>query len=98
MLLFLTLSKLVLEIALLGLLGQGLLYLLAGPRRDTNIFYQMLRTVGKPFTAIVRKMTPPKVADRHVPVVTFGLLLLAWMVVTFERISLCVGLNMVGCK
>ncbi len=98
MLTFLNIVQLVLYIALLALVGQGLLYLLAGPGRDTNIFYQMLRTVGRPFTAVVRKMTPPKVADRHVPILTFGLLLLVYFVVTFEKISLCVSLNMVGCN
>jgi hypothetical protein len=98
MLTFLNLLQLVLYIALLALLGQGLLYILAGAKREANIFYQLLRIVGKPFTAIVRRITPAKVADQHVPIVTFGLLLIAYAVVTFEKINYCVGINMVGCK
>ena len=98
MLTFLNLLQLVLYIALLALLGQGLLYLLAGAKRDTNIFYQLLKIVGKPFTTIVRRLTPAKVADRHVPIIAFGLLLILYFVVTFEKINYCVGLNMVGCK
>ena len=98
MLTFLNLLQLVLYIALLALLGQGLLYVLAGAKRDTNIFYQLLKIVSKPFTLVVRRLTPAKVADRHVPVIAFGLLLIAYAVVTFEKINYCVGLNMVGCK
>lgn len=98
MLTFLNLLQLILYIALLALLGQGLLYVLAGAKRETNFFYQLIRIVSKPFTAVVRRLTPAKVADRHVPIVTFGLLLILYFVVTFEKINYCIGLNMVGCK
>ena len=43
---FLKLAQLVLYIALLSLLGQGVLYLLAGARRDGNVFYRLLQAVG----------------------------------------------------
>ncbi|MBT9487842.1 MAG: hypothetical protein IV093_10070 [Rubrivivax sp.] len=98
MLTFLNLLQLLLYIALLALLGQGLLYVLAGAKREANVFYTLLRVVSKPFTSLVRRITPAKVADRHVPIVTFGLLLIVYAVVTFEKINYCVGLNMVGCK
>jgi uncharacterized protein YggT (Ycf19 family) len=90
--------QLVLYIALLSLLGQGLLFLLAGPKRDTNFFYGLLKTLTKPFTAVVRKVTPAKVADHQVPVVTFFFLLIAYVIVTFEKINLCVLSGMEGCK
>ena len=95
---FLNILQLVLYIALLALLGQGLLYVLAGPKRDRNIFYQLLQILSKPFTLPVRKLTPKKVADHQVPVVTFFLLVVAYAVVTFEKIDLCIGLGMEGCK
>jgi uncharacterized membrane protein len=98
MLTFLNLLQLVLYVALLALLGQGLLFVLAGAKRDSNIFYQLLRIVSKPFTAAVRRMTPAKVADQHVPIVTFGLLLIVYAVISFEKINYCVSVNMVGCK
>jgi hypothetical protein len=98
MLTFLNIAQLVLYIALLTLLGQGLLYVLAGAKRDGNIFYQLLQIVSKPFTVLVRKITPAQVADRHVPVVTFFLLLIAYAVVTFEKIALCVEAGMEGCR
>lgn len=98
MLSFLNIAQLVLYIALLALVGQALLYVLAGAKRDSNIFYQLLQIVSKPFTLLVRKVTPKQVADRHVPVVTFFLLLIIYAVVTFEKISLCVEAGMEGCR
>jgi hypothetical protein len=95
---FLSLMQLVLYIPLLALLGQGLLYVLAGPRRDTNFFYQLLKLLSKPFTAVVRRLTPAKVGDHQVPLVTFLLLILVYVVVTLERISLCVRIGLEMCR
>jgi hypothetical protein len=98
MLTFLNLLQLLLYIPLLALLGQGLLYVLAGTRRNTNFFYQLLQLLSKPFTFVVRKLTPAKVADEQVPVVTFFLLIIAYAVVTFEKIDLCVRIGVEACK
>jgi hypothetical protein len=95
---FLNLAQLVLYIALLSLLGQGVLYLLAGARRDGNVFYRLLQMVARPFTWLVRKLTPRQVPEAQVPVITFLLLLVAYAVVTFEKISLCVASDMQGCR
>jgi uncharacterized membrane protein len=97
-LIFLTLLKLILEIALLALVGQGLLYVLAGPRRESNFFYTLLRIITKPFTVPMRRVTPRKVADEHVPIATFFLLTVAWVVVTAEKVQYCIKVNMVGCQ
>jgi hypothetical protein len=97
-LLLLSSLKLVCEIALLALLGQAVLYMLAGPKRDSNLFYQLLKILTKPFTAAARFIAPRQVADAHVPLVAFLLLLLTWAVVTFEKIRHCVGVDMVGCR
>jgi cytochrome b561 len=98
MLSFLNIAQLVLYVALLALVGQGMLYVLAGANRDRNIFYQLLQIVSKPFTLLVRKITPKQVADQHVPLVTFFLLLIVYAVVTFEKIALCVEVGMEGCR
>jgi cytochrome b561 len=94
----LNIAQLVLYIALLALVGQGALYVLAGPKRENNLFYQLLQILSKPFTLLVRKITPRQVADRHVPVVTFFLLLIVYAVVTFEKIALCIETGIEGCK
>ena len=98
MLNFLNIAQLVLYIALLALVGQGALYVLAGSKRERNIFYQLLQIVSKPFTLLVRKLTPKQVADRHVPLVTFFLLLIVYAVVTFEKIARCVEAGMEGSR
>jgi hypothetical protein len=96
MLTFLNIAQLVLYIALLALLGQGVLYVLAGPKRESNFFYKLLQVLSKPFTVPMRRITPRQVADEHVPLVTFFLLVILYAVVTFERADLCITSNMVG--
>lgn len=98
MLTVLNIVQLVLYIALLALAGQGLLYMLAGARRDQNFFYRLLQVIARPFTVPVRWITPRQVADAHVPLVTFFLLLIIYAVVTFEKIDLCIKSQMEGCR
>lgn len=98
MLLLLNLLQVVLYVPLLALLGQGALYVLAGPRRDTNFFYRLLQLLSKPFTALVRRISPARVADRHIPFATFCLLAVAYVVVTLEKINLCVRIGVELCK
>ncbi len=95
---FLTLLQLVLYIPLLALVGQGILHVLAGQRRQSNFFYQLLQLLSKPFTFVVRKITPRQVGDHQVPIVTFFLVVLAYIVVTLERIQLCVQLGVEVCR
>ncbi len=96
MLTILNAVQLVLYIALLALVGQGALYVLAGQRRESNVFYKLLQVVGKPFSWLVRRITPKQVSDKQVPIVTFCLLAVFYMVVTFERANLCVTQGLVG--
>lgn len=98
MLTLLNIIQLVIYIALIALAGQGVLYVLAGARRDQNVFYRALQVVSKPFTVPMRKLTPRLVADQHVPVVTFLLLLVIYVVVTFEKINLCIASGMENCR
>jgi hypothetical protein len=97
-LLFLSAVKLVCEVALLALAGQGLLHVLAGSARERNIFYQLLRVLTRPFTAAMRRVTPRRVADAQVPIAAFCVLVLVWAVVTFEKIRYCVQNQMQGCQ
>ena len=98
MLTFLNLLQLILYIPLIALIGQGALYVLAGPKRDSNFFYRLLQLLSKPFTSLMRRLTPAKVDERHVPIVTFFVLLIVYVVVTFERIDLCLRLGVEQCR
>lgn len=90
--------KLVAEIALMALVGQWVLGLLAGAKREQNLFYQILQIVGRPFVAAARLLTPRIVLDRHVPLVAFLLLLFIWLLATFYRIQICLQIGVELCK
>jgi len=71
--------RVLVEIALLSLIGQGALYLLAGANRDTNIFYMILRTLASPAMRVARFISPKFVVDRHVGWVALFLLSVLWI-------------------
>ena len=68
---FLGVVQLVIAIALMGLLGQGLLYVLAGSERENNLFYRIVKTIPSPFVKLFRLITPRVIEDRLVPFATF---------------------------
>lgn len=90
--------KLIAEIALLALLGQWLLGLLAGARKEQNLFYQILQIIGRPFVSVARLLTPKLVLDRHVPLVAFLLLVFVWLGATIYKIQICLQIGVELCK
>lgn len=90
--------KLIAEIALLALAGQWLLGLLAGAKKEQNIFYKLLQTIGSPFVRVARLLTPRLVLDRHVPLVAFLLLVCLWLAATIYKIQTCVQIGVELCK
>ena len=98
MLLIASAVKLVSEIALLALVGQGLLGLLAGKKRDTNLIYQMFQVVTRPVVRAARFITPRIVIDRHMPIVTLCLLLFTWLAATGLKVSLCLEAGVQACR
>ena len=89
MLMLLDILKAVLEVAGLALLGQGLLFLFAGAKRDRNVVYQGLATVTRPVLRVARLVTPRIVLDRHLGLVAFLLVALAWFLVLVQKQSVC---------
>ena len=98
MLLTVSTIKLIAEVALLALLGQWVLGLLAGAKKGQNLFYQILQIVGKPFVAAARVITPRQVIDRHVPLVAFLLLLFVWLAATVMKIRTCLEIGVHLCQ
>lgn len=90
--------KLVSEIALMALLGQWLLGLLAGAKKEQNLFYQALEIIGRPFVWMARLLTPKLVLDRHVPLVAFLLLVFVWLGATIYKIQTCLQIGVELCK
>ncbi|KRI01050.1 hypothetical protein [Curvibacter sp. PAE-UM] len=90
--------KLIAEIALLALLGQWLLGLLAGAKKEQNLFYQILQIMTRPFVSVARLLTPKLVLDRHVPLVAFLLLIFIWLGATIYKIQTCLQIGVELCK
>lgn len=90
--------KTILEIALLALLGQWVLGLLSGQRKERNVFYRVLQTVGQPFVSLTRRVTPRVVLERHLPLVTFLLLAFAWLAVTLAKVFHCLQIGLEQCR
>lgn len=98
MLLLVEIVKLLAEIALLCLVGQWVLALLAGRKRDTNPFYQLFQVLTKPLLRSARWISPRVVLDRHLPLVAFLLLFFIWIVVTITKIDMCVHMGVHLCR
>lgn len=84
------------EVAMLTLLGQGLLALLAGNRRTGNPIYQLFQTVTRPALRITRLITPQIIIDKHLPFVAFFLLFWLWIFLAYVKRTLC-GIEGLAC-
>ena len=98
MLLFLNIAQLILYIGALGLIGQGLLYVLAGHKRDTNLFYQLIGIINKPWTLLARFISPKQIIDRQIPFVAFCIVGVLYIAVTLAKIEHCISIGIEACQ
>lgn len=98
MLLWLNLAQLILYIGLLALAGQGALYVLAGARRDRNLFYQLFQIVNRPWIALGRLIAPRAFAARLHPFIAFCLMAALYLAVTLAKIEHCLTIGMEHCR
>ncbi|MEJ8835963.1 hypothetical protein [Ramlibacter sp. AN1133] len=98
MLLLVEIVKTLAEIALLSLLGQGVLWILAGRTRGQNPFYQLFQVLTRPLIRGARLLSPRVVLDQHLPLVAFLLLFFVWVVATVTKIDICVRIGVHLCK
>jgi len=97
-LLFLNIAQLILYIGGLSLLGQALLFVLSGQKRNTNLFYQLFQILNKPWTGIARFISPKQIADHQIPFVAFCILAVLYIVVTLAKIEHCVSIGVELCQ
>ena len=76
------------EIALMALLSQGVLFVLAGAKRDSNFVYFILKTLTMPVMKFARLITPRVIIDQHIGWVALFLLLVAEVLLIVAKISL----------
>ena len=74
-----TVLKGLIEVLLVVMLGQGLLYLFAGQRRHDNVIYRAFAVATTPIMKATRFVTPRFIVDQHIGYVAFFLLVLAWV-------------------
>lgn len=84
------------EVALLFLVGQGTLALLAGNRRHNNVVYKLFVLVTSPVLRMVRIISPPQVIDKHLPFVAFFVLFWCWIGLAWLKRTYCEA-NLLQC-
>lgn len=76
------------EVAGLAMFGQGVLWVVAGAKRDQNIVYGIFKTLTSPVMKATRAITPRFVLDQHLGLVAFFLLVVLWVVLTAFKIKI----------
>lgn len=76
------------EVAGVAMIGQGLLYVLAGSRRNENAIYGIFKTITSPVMKATRWITPRFVLDQHLGLVAFFLLVILWVGLTVLKIRI----------
>jgi hypothetical protein len=76
------------EVAGVAMLGQGVLWVLAGAKRDQNLVYGIFKTITLPVMKAARAITPRVILDQHIGFVAFFLLIVLWLGLTILKIKL----------
>jgi len=71
--------RMLVEINLFALVGQGVLGVLPGVDRERNFFYLILKTLASPAMRLARWISPRFVVDQHVGWVALLLLAVLWL-------------------
>lgn len=79
------------EVALMALLGQGALYILAGSRRESNVVYSILKTITAPIMKVTRWIAPRFVVDQHICFLALFFLLLLEAILIVIKIRLYIA-------
>jgi hypothetical protein len=98
MLLTIVILKSLIELSLMFIVGRFVLGLLAGVKRQTNVFWQLLDVAAKPSLWITRKLSPKLILDQHIPLATASWLLVAWVLLVKTKIDLCMQLGASLCQ
>ena len=76
------------EVAGVAMIGQGVLWVLAGAKREQNAIYGIFKTLTSPVMKATRWVTPRVVLDQHIGLVAFFLLMVLWIVLTVIKIRI----------
>jgi hypothetical protein len=76
------------EIAGVAFLGQGVLWVIAGSRREQNQVYKLFQLLTSPVTRVTRMITPRVIIDAHIGLVSFFFLVVLWLALTAMKIRM----------
>jgi hypothetical protein len=76
------------EVAGVAMIGQGILWVIAGAKRDQNLVYGVFKAITAPVTKVTRWITPRVILDRHLGLVAFFLLMVLWLGLTAAKIRI----------
>lgn len=76
------------EVAGVAMLGQGVLWVVAGAKRDQNLVYGLFKTLTSPVMKVTRWITPRVILDQHLGLVAFFLLIVLWIGLTIMKIRI----------
>ena len=85
---FVVTLKALVEVAMFAFIGQGILWILAGAKREGNWVYGVLKTLTKPVFKVARWISPRFILDQHLWLVVLFLLVVTWVAVTMWKVSL----------
>jgi hypothetical protein len=98
MLLTIVILKSLIELSLMFIVARFLLGLLAGAKRNTNVFWQLLDVASKPALWITRRVSPKLILDQHIPLATASWLLIAWVLIVKAKVDLCLQMGANACQ
>ncbi|TSA12496.1 MAG: hypothetical protein D4R79_07590 [Comamonadaceae bacterium] len=98
MLLTVVILKSLIELSLMFIVARFVLGLLAGAKRNTNVFWQLLDVAAKPALWITRWVSPKLILDQHIPLAAASWLVIAWVLVVKVKIDLCMQLGALACQ
>jgi len=98
MLLAMVILKSLVELSLMFIVGRFILGLLAGAKRQTNVFWQLLDVASKPALWLTRRVSPRLILDQHIPLAAASWLIIAWVLVAMAKIDICLQTGGAACQ
>jgi hypothetical protein len=98
MLLLVVILKSLIELSLMFIVGRFLLGLIAGAKKQTNVFWQLLDVASKPALWLTRRLSPRLILDRHIPLAAVSWLVIAWVLVVIAKIDICLQAGGASCQ
>ena len=87
----LSVLRAIVEVTGFIMIGQGLLYVVAGRAREQNFVYKLFQLVTKPMISLTRLLTPRMIRDDHIPVAAFLLVVWLWLGLACAKRYVCVS-------